>query len=159
MSWIRCWQFGLMPRARIRVRFWHSSKLRSGASIQAWSFLYLFFCESHSPERTDRRESFIDGRSHDACLDVVCFVFLLRRVGPLPRPRFCWRENLESQIAPRRRCVLVRWCGGWDWNPRRPSSQGPKPRAGYDHAFCPLDLALVPPHSRMLRLQCKTVGE
>src|SRR5436853_5098604 len=37
------------------------------------------------------------------------------------------------------------WCGGWDSNPRRPSPQGPKPRAGYDHAFCPLDLALVPP--------------
>src|SRR5204862_374015 len=36
-------------------------------------------------------------------------------------------------------------CGGWDSNPRRPSPQGPKPRAGYDHAFCPLDLALVPP--------------
>src|SRR5260370_13602154 len=37
------------------------------------------------------------------------------------------------------------WCGGWDSNPRRPSPQGPKPTAGSVHAFCPLDLALVPP--------------
>src|SRR5437762_14050946 len=37
------------------------------------------------------------------------------------------------------------WWGGWDSNPRRPSPQGPKPRAGYDPAFCPLHPALGPP--------------
>jgi hypothetical protein len=42
------------------------------------------------------------------------------------------------------------WCGGWDSNPRRPSPQGPKPSAGYERAFCPLDLALVPPRVRVL---------
>src|SRR5690348_16427709 len=43
----------------------------------------------------------------------------------------------------------VIWCGGWDSNPRRPSPQGPKPTAGNDNAFCPLDLALVPPRVRV----------
>ena len=43
---------------------------------------------------------------------------------------------------------FIGWCGGWDSNPRRPSPQGPKPEAGTGYAFCPLDLALVPPQFR-----------
>ena len=33
----------------------------------------------------------------------------------------------------------IRWCGGWDLNPRRPTPSGPEPD--------PFDLARAPPHS------------
>jgi len=64
----------------------------------------------------------------------------------LKRSRLAFKQTIRQlAIVQRENSERFHWCGGWDSNPRRPSPQGPKPRAGYDHAFCPLDLALVPP--------------
>src|SRR5712691_8998292 len=42
----------------------------------------------------------------------------------------CCSSLLCPSSTSRRLCVPVKWCGGWDSNPRRPSPQGPKPKAG-----------------------------
>ena len=37
-------------------------------------------------------------------------------------------------------CLPVKWCGGWDLNPRTPTGQGPEP--------CAFDLSWQPPRER-----------
>ncbi len=48
-------------------------------------------------------------------------------------------KKLSRSLGPCDRIEeLLRWCGGWDSNPRRPTPSGPQPD--------PFDLARAPPH-------------
>ncbi len=52
---------------------------------------------------------------------------IITRLPLLGKGRLLENET-TSTYKDRSRNFL--WCGGWDSNPRRPSPQGPKPRAG-----------------------------
>ncbi len=54
-----------------------------------------------------------------------------RRIAHIPVRKILEEFNVGAEG--------VRWCGGWDLNPRRPTPSGPEPD--------PFDQARAPPHS------------
>ncbi len=65
-----------------------------------------------------------------------------RQIAHIPLKKILEQFNVNAED--------VRWCGGWDLNPRRPTPSGPEPD--------PFDQARAPPRPRQLYVSNSITG-